>query len=482
MKVLPFALGAVLFVTNAALGAESRGYRLLFAGDVLLSREVTREIDSKGGQSPWSQMGNLFKGADWAVGNLEGSVGDPSRCLGHDSSLCFSVLPKYLPLLKQAGFTAMGIENNHSADLGDEGRATTQRELSNSGMAPVSFEDSPGYLRLGDSIVGIIALNHVGGKDGQKVAIPSNALRQKIRLAKALANWVVVYVHWGTELEDWVTPDQREMARWLITEGADLIIGHHPHVVQAPECILGKPVFFSLGNHLFDQKYPETKSGMIADCRVQAGVLACNGIRTSTAPGTSFPVLATNTPAKSTLDGCKVAASAPLKIDGYELHPKVANREFVSGEIVLEGKKAGAKEWTVVAKKLLSLEAGRLTGIKSDHRVLFTLEKHRSSIDQEMGPRPYVYEVTSHGLVAKWRGSALAWPLIDGKLLPSKSGIDYLCALHRKDSFLLLNAASTETRTALYQWNGFGFSGVSDATLNDRCRAMFELKPSTPKT
>ena len=66
---------------------------------------------------------------------------------------------------------------------------------------------------------------------------------------------------------------QQQQARWLVEHGADLIVGHHPHVVQAPACVEGRPVFFSLGNHLFDQKYAETKDGLIADCSVHGGRL-----------------------------------------------------------------------------------------------------------------------------------------------------------------------------------------------------------------
>jgi poly-gamma-glutamate synthesis protein (capsule biosynthesis protein) len=108
---------------------------------------------------------------------------------------------------------------------------------------------------------------------------------------------------------------------------------------------------------------------------------------------------------------------------------------------------------------------------------LLSLEEHRSSIDQETGPRPYVYSVVPGGLVARWRGSALAWPLVDGELLRASSGKEeqeYLCALHRGDSFIMPNPGTTETRTAVYQWNGFGFSGVEDPSLNARCRNVFQ--------
>jgi len=87
---------------------------------------------------------------------------------------------------------------------------------------------------------------------------------------------------------------------------------------------------------------------------------------------------------------------------------------------------------------------------------LLSLERHTSSIDDEVGLRPYVYAIGPHGLIAKWRGSALAWPLID--TVESKDGV--LCALHRGDSFLMPDPATKSTRIAAYRWNGFGFTGI----------------------
>ena len=75
------------------------------------------------------------------------------------------------------------------------------------------------------------------------------------------ARWVsppsacqLVSVHWGSELLEWPTSEQRRAARWLIAQGADLIVGHHPHVVRPAECLAGKPGFYSLGNHVFDRR------------------------------------------------------------------------------------------------------------------------------------------------------------------------------------------------------------------------------------
>ena len=107
--------------------------------------------------------------------------------------------------------------------------------------------------------------------------------------------------------------------------------------------------------------------------------------------------------------------------------------------------------------------------------LLLALERHPSSLDLADDPRPYVYAVSPQGLIPRWRGSALAWPLLDTALAPDDSGI--LCALHRGDSFLVPDPATTRTRVAAYRWNGFGFSGWDAAAALARCRELWE----TPK-
>jgi len=455
-------------------GAKEPAPRWVFTGDILLSREVQREISRRGGASPWLNMKGVFDGADWVMGNLEGSVGDPASCRGTEESPCFAVPPESLRFPKAAGFTALGLENNHAADLGSDGRLRTRESVVQAGLSAIDFDRSPGFFRSKGHVLSLIAVSNVAGKDGRRTEIPSNGLRQKIRLARSLSDWVVISVHWGTELVSWPQPRQREMARWMIEQGADLIVGHHPHVVQAPECIQGKPVFFSLGNHVFDQKYPETKQGLIAECTVEADQLTCSGVETVIAPSTAFPeVRRPERKERQEIGACRVPKARPLVVSGHAVRPRLAEGQLAGGEIVLEGRKEGTRSWAVVARRLLSISGARLGG----QDFLFSLEAHPSSIDQETGPRPYVYSVTPEGLVARWRGSALAWPLIDGELIRAPSGQeeqDYLCALHRGDSFIALDPGTSQTRTAVYRWNGFGFSGVEDAGLNARCRLAFQ--------
>ncbi len=474
---------------SASAAGEPRGdpgsapHRMLFAGDILLSRLVAREIDARRGVSPWRDIGDALKGADFVFGNLEGAVGSMDDCQP-PKELCFAVSPRFVPLLRDAGFTALGAANNHSGDLGAAGRRETRAALEAAGLAAIGPD--PAFFRLGPHTVGLVNLSLVPGRDGIVDAVPSWQVEQALRLARALSDFVVVSIHWGKELADWVTPEQEAQARWLVAHGADVIVGAHPHVIQPAGCVDGRPVFYSLGNHVFDQKYPMTKRGLIAACTIEAGteggVLTCGGSKTQTPANSSFPAPAgPDTAVNEELSQCPAPARRRLTVAGQTLGPWIRSGEVISGAFVIEGVAegdgaAGRVVWRSPARRLLSVEAGRLTAGRP--AMLFTVERHMSPIDDEDGPRPYVYDVTPHGLVARWRGSALAWPLLDARLMTDAAGRSYVCALHRGDSFVMLdNEHPAAPRTQVYAWNGFGFSGVTDGELTGRCAAEFGVPP-----
>jgi poly-gamma-glutamate capsule biosynthesis protein CapA/YwtB (metallophosphatase superfamily) len=264
--------------------------RLLFTGDILLSRQVEVELKHRN-RSPWINLHKLFRGADWVAGNFEGAIGHPADCISSKSP-CFATPEADLELLQRAGFRALVIENNHAGDLGSSGRTQTLKAFQQAGLLAVDFKNSPQFIRAGKVTLALVAVSTIPAADGQVQHLPSGEVLEKLRMARLRANVVVVSVHWGYELIEWPSNAQRREAAWLVENGADLVLGHHPHVIQRPECIEGRPVFFSLGNHVFDQANPKTKEGLIADCRVGKGRLHCAGIRTHTEPGTSIPNLA----------------------------------------------------------------------------------------------------------------------------------------------------------------------------------------------
>lgn len=289
MRTGRFKLFVVFFWCVAGTGVYSQPgrTRLLFTGDILLSRRVISELQQRK-ISPWARFTNLFHEAQWVSGNLEGAVGPECDCQKR-RELCLNIPESAVALLKSGGFTAVTLENNHAGDLGVAGRERTRDAIEKASLTAVDFESSPRTVQIGGRKVALVAITLIPAADKRVQSIPSAEVSAKLLQARKEAQFVVVSIHWGTEYQRRPDAVQRDQARWLIEQGADLIVGHHPHVVQAPECIEGHPVFFSLGNHLFDQTYPPTKEGLIADCEILGERLHCEGFATHTEAWTTIP-------------------------------------------------------------------------------------------------------------------------------------------------------------------------------------------------
>lgn len=446
---------AATAATVACARKSDTDARLLFTGDILLSRQVAVEMN-RTHASPWDSVASLFASADWVAGNLEGAIGPEADCVAVDRDMCFADSDTTPLLLARAHIAAVSIENNHAGDVGVAGRARTRSALETAGILGMDFEHSPRFVRVGDITLGLVAVSLVRAADGQMQALPSVELAQKLRLARSLANVVIVSIHWGSELQDWPNASQRAAAAWLVDRGADLVVGHHPHVVQRPECVHGRPVFFSLGNHVFDQRYPATKEGLIADCRIHSSRLRCGGVRTHARQGSALPVVV-GPDAASALDACAIDVTPSLVVGGFALRPEPWSAATTDSGVALEGWKDGAMKWRTRRVQLVSLQPGLATD--GNAHSLLALERHPSGMDGELAIRPHVYDVGSNGLIARWRGTALAWPLIDAVV----DGRGRLCALHRGDSFVRLDPRDATTRTMRYKWNGFGFSATPDS-------------------
>jgi Putative enzyme of poly-gamma-glutamate biosynthesis (capsule formation) len=404
-------------------------------------------------------MRELFSEADVVIGNLEGAVGEVADSARSKNSLLFDIRKGDIGLLYEAGFDILTIENNHIYDLGEEGKDSTVVSLQKSGLVAVHNKNSPHFFTAKGVVVSIIAVNTISNKEYTADEIPSIELMQQLRLAKNLSNVVIVSIHWGSELVDWRVKQQRNIAEWLAQNGADIIIGSHPHVIQQPEVIDGKPVFYSLGNYLFDQKYDATKEGLIADIRIKNGKIKCTGIITRTAEHSFYPRVV-----REVDYGFKAIETNKLfKIGEFTLLP-VSENSGVDSKIRLDGYSADRKVWSSQSIPLVSIETGKLDG-ENEH--LFTLEKHYSTIDNETDIRPYVYGTDIKGIHAIWRGSALAWPLVDAHI--SKSDSKTLCVLHRGDSYINIDKNTQKKRLMSYRWNGFGFSGVTDSVPDSDC-------------
>jgi hypothetical protein len=453
----------IVLASRGSLLGGTPDIRILVTGDILLSR-LTREEYGLKQRSPWEYVQELFHSADIVAGNLEGAIGrPPSMERPKSESPQFDIHESDIPMLRDAGYNIIALENNHSLDFGKEGKARTIRALRKAGVTPLSLDDSPYFMTIHGVTIAWLNYNYVGWRDSMDNNLPPVSVRRQLRFASKSAGIVIVVVHWGSELLDWPDRHQRRLARWFIAHGADVIIGGHPHVIQPVEIIDGKPVFFSLGNHLFDQKYPDSRTGLIADLRIKDGKLSCRSITTHTRPHSYFPAIIDSTDYQFPPFPLR---TPDLTMGGTCIQPHSISNG--SGEkIIFEGMREGKKLWSTRSQEALDITRGKLDG-KRD--LIFVLERHFSDIDRENGIRPYVYAVGTDGFTALWRGSGLAWPLTDALIDPVDNRI--LCALHRADSFIDTDSSKTGTRIMAYTWNGFGFTGVHDTDICERCRKL----------
>ncbi len=461
----PFVLGGPL----RRSARDSTTIRILFTGDILLSRNVRREIETTG-RSPWDSLSAFFHTADAVLGNFEGAVGRATDCLPGPADLCFAVPESLLSVLSGSGFTGFSLANNHSHDLGATGLERTAAALRTRGFLAATSEGSPWFRSIRGRRFAILALDLVPGRDGLSDTVPSPAIARALRTARAFSDYVIVFAHWGRELRDWPDPSQTAAARWMARRGADLIIGCHSHVIQSPDSQVGIPVFYSLGNHVFDQKYPESKRGLIADCKFNAEGVHCGQVFTHAIPGSFNPILAGRSGFPSSThpvpDRPRQSAStlgSPADSIGLFLEnaPDGSGSRFT---VTMPGDRA----WRGPFRHRLAAQCFRDS---AGSPLLFSLESHFSPLDGTVSIRPYVYALGPAGLYAKWRGSGLAWPLLDAGF--AEGDEHTLCALHRGDSFVAPDPANAATRIAAYQWNGFGFSLTKDAEAGARCADFF---------
>jgi poly-gamma-glutamate synthesis protein (capsule biosynthesis protein) len=360
----------------------------------------------------------------------------------------------------------MGIENNHVADLGPVGRTATEQGLQAQELVPLTMERSPVFQAVGTHTVGIVPFTRIAGQDGKTQPLDLE-LEQRLDLARQLSDASIAFVHWGLEYTTWPSERQYVEAQTLASFGADVIVGSHPHVVQTPACVAGIPVFFSLGNHVFDQKYPVSKLGMLAKCDWSQGLLHCAGVRTSTGPDDISPVVTSEV-----VDvPCDASARDSLEFEGTQVRAQVPCA--VSGpvrEITLELKRAGEVVAVLPPKvihRVLSMHLKE--GVPAS---LVVLEDHFSKFDNKVAPRPYVYAVKERGLVAQWRGTTLAYPTVDLSVVHSQEG-DVLCALHKRESPLLGALDGPALTTVAYVWDSFGFRGSKDDRSQQLCKARY---------
>ncbi|HYF92604.1 MAG TPA: CapA family protein [Symbiobacteriaceae bacterium] len=233
---------------------------LVFVGDIMLDRVPGKAVEQ--GADPLAAVADVLKEADIAVGNLEcviATVGQKVPKLYN-----FRCHPRNAPLLARY-FSAISVANNHSGDFGKEAFVEQIQLLDRAGLSYIGGgmdaerAHSPLLLERQGIRVALLAYNEVELRSYEAgPATPGLAwsdderVIQDIAGAKARADLVIVYPHWGLEYHTQPSERQRNLARKMIDAGADLVVGGHPHVTQTVEYYKDRLIVYSLGNFVFD--------------------------------------------------------------------------------------------------------------------------------------------------------------------------------------------------------------------------------------
>jgi poly-gamma-glutamate capsule biosynthesis protein CapA/YwtB (metallophosphatase superfamily) len=236
------------------------------SGDVIGDREVGSFIDAQGGRAVFAEVAPFLRQADLAFVNLESPLSTRGE-QDQDKEVTFRGRRALIAGLSAAGIDAVSVANNHALDYGPTALKDTLAGLDRAGIAhagagaDLTAARAPGVVKTPGGSVAVLAYTLIepagflAGKDSAGVN-PGREneprLLRDITRAKTTADWVVVSFHWGTEYQGRADEDQRRLAHRAIDAGADLVLGHHPHVLQGFELYRNRLIAYSLGDLVFD--------------------------------------------------------------------------------------------------------------------------------------------------------------------------------------------------------------------------------------
>lgn len=272
---IPLFFAVLLAIASGESSQPEAFNRLIFTGDVMLSRAVRRQIlKARDPALPFRKMAPMLRASDIAFINLESPFSDRGRY--REGGLIFHAAPDMIAGLKLARIAVASTANNHSRDCASHGVEFTVVWLRAHGIQAVGSAESSAAAHKGVVLVrhgvrfGFLGYTYDQSNGNWKdldpriaLADPKAVCRDVTEIRKR-ADVVIVSMHHGIEYTLKPTAAQVAFAHAAIDAGATLVIGHHPHVVQPSEKYGAGLIFYSLGNFIFDQyQRVETQHGEV---------------------------------------------------------------------------------------------------------------------------------------------------------------------------------------------------------------------------
>ncbi|HOQ98667.1 MAG TPA: CapA family protein [Anaerolineae bacterium] len=446
---------------------------VIAVGDVMLGRDVAGEAAPLAAVAPWLRAAGL------AVGNLECVVG--AEGVPRPGPYRLRAPLAALATLRGAGFDVLGLANNHALDYGPEALAETAARLHGAGIDPVGAGANAEAARkavirgVNGLRLAFLACNAVPDPDDN----PSDSgwaparwdqeeALAAIAAARAQADAVIVSVHWGYEYELRPDPAQRDAALSLLDAGADLVVGHHPHVVQGTDVLNGRFVAYSLGSLVFDQEQEETREGLALRAlfdveglrAVQALPLWAGPRPRLMSPGEAAPLLARIQPPprrigfacdsdvchpvdvpQSAQPGLFRAGAIDLTGDGV---PEQV--QLVGGQVAVY--QGGAEVWRGPQEwRVQDLALGDADDDGRSDIMLALLKPDAAGVLQS---HPFIVGYRQGAYRVLWGGSAVADPIRELELGDvDGDGVQELVILEERDG---------ARAVTVWRWHGWGFS------------------------
>ena len=200
---------------------------------------------------------DIFTADDLTVANMEGTLTTSND--RQQKTFAFKGNPSYTEILTQGGVEATNLANNHSHDYGDQSYEDTIQYLEADGITTFGY-DRTAVMDVKGIKVGLIGIYELKDGLGRQQQVIDTIREVKDQGAQV----IIVSFHWGTEKSNIPDDIQKTLAHLAIDQGADLVVGHHPHVLQGIEKYQGKNIVYSLGNFCFGgNKNPSDKDTMI---------------------------------------------------------------------------------------------------------------------------------------------------------------------------------------------------------------------------
>jgi poly-gamma-glutamate capsule biosynthesis protein CapA/YwtB (metallophosphatase superfamily) len=241
--------------------------QLLAVGDVNLGRQCGQYLLAEGEHYPFGHLRGWIESFDLAFCNLESNISDQNGETVHPvNRLIFTAPPPAAAALKNSGWDLVSTANNHSADYGLASLKETISHLRDAGILfnGTALEETdlyePTFVTVKECRIAFLAVTDVTNGPCRGTSLERHLnladpekLLPGLERAEQEADFTILSYHGGHEYWDQPTPETRGFLKWAIDQGVDLVIGHHPHVIQGLEWYRERLILYSLGNFTFYQ-------------------------------------------------------------------------------------------------------------------------------------------------------------------------------------------------------------------------------------